>query len=546
MATFSSVSISLSRPVLTWSLFLLVSIVIYYLSVLVYRLFFSPLSKIPGPWITRISAVPEANALKNQRRTDWVRDLFNQYAGAVAIRTGPNSVSFNHPDAVKAIYGHGKGAEEFGKSSWYDAFSTTGESLFSTRSKKRHAIKRRMVAHGFSMQSLYLFEPIVDQTLDKFLRKMDDFAATGEPFDIYFWFELFTMDLMGELAFGRPFGTLDAGKPARYSTLVELSQRYGNLSGILPFGKYSVKVLSWVPLPYIQKLWKARVEYLEYARMALEKRFQDDRRQTQSQVLPTTGNKPRQDIMQRFIEAQDPETGHRMDFAELRAEASSLMVAGASTGSVTLTWLTYYLCKKPTIKSRIIESLESMFPPESSTTSNLPFSKLNKLALLEAAEIECLRMHPPIGYAMPRLTPPKTGAVICGIYVPPNVDVGVPAAIIGRNPTVYRDPDVWDPERWLASASATSTASGLDHRDADLSTMKTAFLGFGHGSRQCIGRNVATQFITKMMAALLLKYDIALEDPALQLGTKEFTILKPDRKFNVVLRPRNGREAEKR
>lgn len=105
MATFSSVSVSLSRPVLTWSLFLLVSIVIYYLSVLVYRLFFSPLSKIPGPWITRISAVPEANALKNQRRTDWVRDLFNQYAGAVAIRTGPNSVSFNHPDAVKAIYG---------------------------------------------------------------------------------------------------------------------------------------------------------------------------------------------------------------------------------------------------------------------------------------------------------------------------------------------------------------------------------------------------------------------------------------------------------
>jgi benzoate 4-monooxygenase len=29
--------------------------------------------------------------------------------------------------------------------------------------------------------------------------------------------------------------------------------------------------------------------------------------------------------MQRFIEAQDPETGHKMDFNELRAETSSLM-----------------------------------------------------------------------------------------------------------------------------------------------------------------------------------------------------------------------------
>ena len=180
-------------------------------------------------------------------------------------------------------------------------------------------MKRRMVAHGFSAQSLLLFEPFADKMLEKFIKKMDEFAQRGQPFDIYFWFELFTMDLMGELALGNNFGVIEAGKPARYSTLVEQSQRFGNLSGLLPFGKSSVKVLSWVPLPYVQKLWKARVEYLEFARVALEKRFQDDRRQ----VTPT--GKPRQDIMQRFIEAEDPETGIKMDFAELRAETSSLM-----------------------------------------------------------------------------------------------------------------------------------------------------------------------------------------------------------------------------
>lgn len=176
-----------------------------------------------------------------------------------------------------------------------------------------------MVAHSFSMQSLYLFEPYADLMIERFLQRMDSFTKTTQPFDIYFWFELFTMDLMGELAFGQAFGTLEAGKPARYSKLVELSQRFANMSGMLPFGKYSVRVLSWVPLPYVQMLWKARVEYLEYARKALEKRFQDNRRQI------TLSGKPRQDIMQRFIEAQDPETGARMDFPELRAEASSLM-----------------------------------------------------------------------------------------------------------------------------------------------------------------------------------------------------------------------------
>ncbi|KAF4628575.1 hypothetical protein G7Y89_g9578 [Cudoniella acicularis] len=489
----------------------------YLLCNTIYRLFFSPLSKIPGPRITNITGLIEANALKNQHRTKWVSSLFVQNPGAVAVRTGPAAVSFNHPDAVKAIYGHGKGGEEFGKSSWYDSFSTTGESLFSSRSKKRHAAKRRMVSHGFSTQALTLFEPYVDLTLSKFLHKMDESAQSGEPFDIYFWFELFTMDLMGELALGDNFGVIEAGKPARYSTLVEQSQRYGNLSGVLPFGKWNVKVLSWVPLPYVKKLWKARVEYLDYARRALEKRFRDERKE----VVEKKG-KIRQDIMQRFIEARDPETGGKMSFAELRAETSSLMVAGASTGSVTMSWMTYYLCKNPAIKDKIIKQLQEMFPDNIDGSKSIPFAKLNKLSLLEAVQTECLRLHPPIGYAMPRDTPPQ-GATICGLYIPGNIAVGVPAAIIGRNATVYKNPDRFEPERWLDET-------------ADLATMKTCFLGFGFGSRQCIGRNVATQFVMKMMATLLLRYEIELEEKDLVLGTKEFTILKPDQRWNVVLR----------
>lgn len=153
------------------------------------------------------------------------------------------------------------------------------------------------------------------------MSKMDFFAATQTPFDIYFWFELFTIDLMGELALGKSFGAVEKGEEVRYSKLVEESQRFANLAGVLPFGKWSVWVLSFVPLPNIQKLWRARVEYLEFAKQALEKRFLADRK-----VVSGEREKgKRQDIMQRFIEARDPETGHRMGFDELRAETSSLM-----------------------------------------------------------------------------------------------------------------------------------------------------------------------------------------------------------------------------
>ncbi|KAK5164807.1 uncharacterized protein LTR77_009471 [Saxophila tyrrhenica] len=493
---------------------------LYAIATLLYRLFFSPLAKILGPWLTRISTLPEANALKENRRAAWVTQLFNENPGAVAVRTGPNAVSFNTPEAVKAIYGHGKTADGFGKSGWYDAFSTTGDSLFSTRSTKRHAMKRRMVSHGFSMQSLQTFEPIVDATLEKFMAKMDEFAEKGEAFDIYFWYELFTMDLLGELALGKGFGALDGGKPVRYSSLVEQSQRFANHSGLLPFGKWNVKVLSWVPLPNIQKLYKARLEYLDYAKSALERRFQENRQQT------LENGKVRQDIMQRFIEAQDPETGHRMDFDELRAETSSLMVAGASTGSVTMNWMTYYLCKNPTTKSQLLRELQSTFPSNPSGHHPLPFTTLRHLRLLDHIETECLRLHPPIGYATPRDTP-RSGAVICGVHVPGGVAVGVPAATLGRNASVYPNPDVWDPDRWEGGKNAT-----------DLGTMKTSYLGFGHGSRHCIGINVAKQFIQKMIAQLVLRYEVELEEEGLMLKAKEFTIQKPDRRYNVVLKRR--------
>ncbi|KAK1074823.1 hypothetical protein LTR12_002466 [Friedmanniomyces endolithicus] len=437
----------------------------YFLCLTIYRLFFSPLAKLPGPWLTKISSIPEANALKQARRAAWVVELFEQKPGAVAVRTGPSSVSFNDPEAIKAIYGHGKAADEFGKSSWYDAFSTTGESLFSTRSKKRHAMKRRSVAHAFSAQSLVSFEPYVDLTLNKLIRRLDDFAATGKPFDIYFWFELFTMDLMGELALGDNFGVLEAGQPARYSKLVELSQRFANMSGMLPFGRNSVKVLSWVPIPYVQILYRARLEFLDYARVALERRFTDTRRE-----MVVGSGKQRQDIMQRFIDAQDPETGTKMGFDELRAETSSLMVAGASTGSVTMNWMTYYLCKNPVIKQSVIKQLEDMFPENTTGNDPVPYTRLQHLSLLEHTELEVLRLHPPIGYAMPRDTPPQ-GAVIDGVYIPGGVAVGVPAAAMGRNGSVYPEPDRFEPDRWAGSGSG------------DVTRMKSCFLGFGFGTR---------------------------------------------------------------
>lgn len=186
----------------------------------------------------------------------------------------------------------------------------------------------------------------------------------------------------------------------------------------------------------------------------------------------------------------------------------------------------YYLCKNPDVKSRLVSELQAVFP-DAARDVPLPFNQVRQIRLIDQIETECLRLHPPIGYAMPRDTPSQ-GATICGVYIPGGVAVGVPAAAIGRNADVYDRPHTWDPDRW----SGDSIIAG------DLATMKASFLGFGHGSRQCIGRNVADQFMQKMIAQLLLKYEIELENKDLVLTAKEFTIQKPDQRYRVLLRRR--------
>jgi hypothetical protein len=57
-----------------------------------------------------------------------------------------------------------------------------------------------------------------------------------------------------------------------------------------------------------------------------------------------------------------------------------------------------------------------MFPDNLDCSKAILFTKLNKLGLLEAAEMECLRLYPLIGYAMPRGTPLGGGCHLRVVY----------------------------------------------------------------------------------------------------------------------------------
>lgn len=72
-----------------------------------------------------------------------------------------------------------------------------------------------------------------------------------------------------------------------------------------------------------------------------------------------------------------------------------------------------------------------------------------------------------------------------------------------RNEEIFPECKRWMPERWL------------DSTKEELSAMNELFWGFGSGSRQCLGRNVAMELLRFAIAAIYTNFETVVVDDAM-------------------------------
>ena len=111
-----------------------------------------------------------------------------------------------------------------------------------------------------------------------------------------------------------------------------------------------------------------------------------------------------------------------------------------------------------------------------------------KLVYLQAVILEGIRIHPPPGGLLPRVTPPE-GDTINGVFIPGGVEIGVNTWGIMRDEDIFGpDPEMFRPERWL----------GLpDARYAEMA--RVVDLTFGGGRFKCLGKSVAMIELNKII-----------------------------------------------
>ncbi|KAE8416806.1 cytochrome P450 [Aspergillus pseudocaelatus] len=471
------------------------------------------LRDIPGPFIAAFSRIWLILQVRQGRRSLVVNDLHRRHGRIV--RLAPNHISVADESAIQAIYGHGNG---FLKSDFYNAFLNVDWSIFTTRSRAEHTRKRKIVSHAFSARSLAQVEEYAHNNVELLVRQwrkmIDSHEGPDDPYaviDARVWCNYLTFDIIGDLAFGAPLGTLERGNPTVSIPkapdglevtldVVEVLNYRGDVSATLAICPALIPYATWLPDPFFRQGAEAISNLADVAGAAVDTRLE----------MKVSAAERREDFLTHLIDAKDQD-GAKLSHRELTGEAVTLIAAGSDTSSSTLCALLYWISSTPRVLWKLQNTLDEAIPAD----VEVPYlAMVKKITYLQWVVWETLRIHSTFGQGLPREVPSERGLVeICGHTFYPGDVLSVPGY------TMHHSVDIWGidvedfiPERW--------DPRRLTQRQKD------SFIPFSEGPRACIGRNLAEMELFVGCATLFRLFDVHVERPG-PLEVREGWLRKP-------------------
>lgn len=141
----------------------------------------------------------------------WVSGKYPQTITALhaqygtVLRIAPNALSFSSAASWRDIYGHTTGRATFLKTSWYN--DGTHPNLASSRDPEQHSRMLKLLNSGFSSKALLEQEDIIQEYIDVLISQLN-VHATQKSADMTQWYNFAAFDIVGDLSFGEPFGSL--------------------------------------------------------------------------------------------------------------------------------------------------------------------------------------------------------------------------------------------------------------------------------------------------------------------------------------------------
>jgi unspecific monooxygenase len=232
------------------------------------------------------------------------------------------------------------------------------------------------------------------------------------------------------------------------------------------------------------------------------------------QRLATPAADTPRDLFDLLLAARDPETDAGFSPDQLRDQIATMILAGHETTAVTLFWSLVLLSGAPDEQQRVADEAHGVeFTPDSAMAA------MPHLIRTRAVISEALRLYPPaFAIAREAIAMDRIGSV----DIPRGTVLLIAPWVLHRHRRLWRDPDAFDPSRFLPDAPPIP---------------RFAYLPFGAGPRVCVGAQFALAEATLVLAMLIRDFEVTLDDPVPVLPVAVVTT-QPDHPPTFRLRTR--------
>ncbi|OGE47656.1 hypothetical protein PENARI_c039G08849 [Penicillium arizonense] len=377
----------------------------------IYRLFFHPLRKFPGP---RLAAITQwyqfyHDVILGGKYLSMIPGFEATYDSKI-IRIGPNTLHINNPDYYM---------EAFTESSYHKTPSWESlpwpNALSNITDPKKHAIERRIFAPLLNWSSIEILLPSLATKLEELGEVLDKCAQAGDTIELLKYITLLAAGMTSEAIFG-----FSENLSTDKNVLEETADLYRSFlihSILFQYFPYLNKLLDILPDVVVNMLIPPYIKFRK----------------------PT--------LCDAILDCPPERHWQPVNDDYIINTAIMFSVAGSTSLAYVVEGAAFHLLTHPPVLAKLkLELKESEFH-----LKNWNFKKVQELEYLTAVIRETLRITAPTPGFFSRVVP-NTGATVAGQFIPGGTWFSVTQQSVNMDPGLFPDPHLFRPERWLGES----------------------------------------------------------------------------------------------
>uniref|UniRef100_K7G4B5 Cytochrome P450 4B1-like n=1 Tax=Pelodiscus sinensis TaxID=13735 RepID=K7G4B5_PELSI len=391
------------------------------------------------------------------------------------------SLVIHHPDYAKTVFGHGDLKD---MTVYRFLIPWIGKGLLILHGPKwfQH---RRLLTPGFHYDVLKPYVALMAETTKVMLDKWERLITVGKSVELFEHVSLMTLDSIMKCAFSCHSNCqTDSDSDGYIKAVYDLTYLVYHRIRFFPYYNDLIYRIS----PQGRRFREA----CRLAHLHTEKVIKERKTSLQDQQELEKKKKKYLDFLDILLCAKD-ENGAGLSDEDLRAEVDTFMFEGHDTTASGISWLLYCMALHPEHQQRCREEIQEIVGDR----DTVQWDDLGKMTYSTMCIKESLRLYPPVPGVARELSKPIT--FHDGRTLPEGSRVSVHIYCLHRNPSVWQDPEVFDPMRF----SPENAAQRHSH----------AFVPFAAGARNCIGQQFAMNELKVALALTLLRFELS-PDPA--------------------------------